>query len=87
MDTEVIKVIGGEYYDMITALDFGPYDNGYILAGMHSGRLLVFDPVTLVRVKDFNVFTRGKMRGELKVPEPITTISFEPTELVFVSSS
>jgi len=87
VDTEVIKVIGGEDYDVITALAFGPYDNGYILAGMHSGRLLVYDPVTLERVKDFNVFTKGKMRGELKVSEPITSISFEPTELVFVSSS
>ena len=54
---------------------------------MQSGRLLVYDPITLERVKDFNVFTKGKMRGELKVPEPITQISFEPTELVFVSST
>ena len=72
---------------MITALGFGPYDNGYILAGMQSGRLLVYDPITLDRVKDFNVFTKGKMRGELKVAEPITSISFEPTELVFVTSN
>ena len=83
----MIKVIGGEEEDMVTAIEFGPYDNGYILAGMQSGRLLVYDPVTLERVKDFNVFTKGKMRGELKLAEPICSISFEPTELVFVSSS
>ena len=80
-------MIGGEDFDMMTALEFGPYDNGYILAGMQSGRLLVYDPVTLERVKVFNVFTKGKMRGELKEAEPISSISFEPTELVFVSSS
>ena len=34
VDAEVIKVIGGEEHDSITAIEFGPYDNGYILAGM-----------------------------------------------------
>lgn len=34
VDSEVIKVIGGEDFDTITAIEFGPYDNGYILAGM-----------------------------------------------------
>ena len=34
VDPEVIKIIGGEDFDQITALEFGPYDNGYILAGM-----------------------------------------------------
>lgn len=87
VDADVIKIVGGEDYDEISALAFGPYDNGYVLAGMLSGRLLVYDPVTLDRVKDFNVFTKGKMRGELKVAEPITSIQFEPTELVFVASS
>ena len=87
VDAEVIKIIGGEDYDEISALAFGPYDNGYALAGMQSGRLLVYDPVTLDRVKDFNVFTKGKMRGELRAAEPITSIQFEPTELVFVASS
>ena len=87
VEAEVIKIIGGEDNDAITALEFGPYDNGYVLAGMQSGRLLVYDPVTLERVKDFKVFTRGKMRGELTEAEPISQISMEPTELVFVASS
>ena len=34
VESEVIKVIGGEDFDTITAIEFGPYDNGYILAGM-----------------------------------------------------
>ena len=31
---DVLRVIGGEEIDRITALTFGPYDNGYILTGM-----------------------------------------------------
>ena len=64
-------MIGGEEFDLITSIEYGPYDNGYVLLGMQSGRLLVYDPVTLERVTDFKVFTKGKMRGELKVSEPI----------------
>ena len=87
VDAEVIKVIGGEDFDAVTALDYGPYDNGYVLAGMHSGRLLVYDPVTLDRVKEFMVFTKGQMEGELKEAEPISQITMEPTELVFVAGA
>ena len=47
---------------------------------------MVYDPVTLERVKEFRVFTKGKLRGELKEAEPISQITMEPTELVFVSS-
>lgn len=61
VDAEVIKIIGGEEFDQITALEFGPYDNGYILAGMQSGRLLVYDSVTLDRIKEFMIFTKGQM--------------------------
>ena len=31
---DVLRLIGGEEVDRITALTFGPYDNGYILTGM-----------------------------------------------------
>ena len=58
---DVLKVIGGMTADYITCLSFGPYDNGYILCGMASGRLLVFDPVSLDRVKDFHIFTAEKL--------------------------
>ena len=60
---DILKIIGGITTDRITCLAFGPYDNGYILAGMASGRLLVFDPVTLDRVKDFHIFTGDKLQG------------------------
>ena len=42
---EVIKIFSIE--DRITALNFGPYDNGYLLIGLRSGQLLVFDTIHL----------------------------------------
>ena len=63
---EAFRILGGNLSDgpdCITALEYGPYDNGYILAGMLSGKLLVFDPITLKRVNDFDIFTKGRMRG------------------------
>lgn len=43
--------------------------------------------MTIDRIKDFRVFTVGQMRGELKEAEAITSITIEPTELVFVASA
>jgi hypothetical protein len=86
---ETVRILGGTLSDgpdCITALEYGPYDNGYVLSGMLSGKLFVYDPLTLNRVNDFDIFTKGKMRGQLKVSEPITNISMEPTELVFLTS-
>ena len=58
-EAEVIRVLGGEDGDEITALHFGPYDNGYILVGLSNGKLIVYDPITLNRVNQFSVFTQG----------------------------
>jgi len=81
---ELIKVIGGREQEQISALSFGPYDNGYVLTGLQSGRLLVLDWVTLERIHDFPVFTGDNTEsGE---PEKIKKITMEPTELVVVSS-
>ena len=54
---DVLRIFGGPE-DAITALNFGPFDNGYILAGMKSGRLLILDPITLKRMHDFPVFPK-----------------------------
>ena len=78
-----MKVCGGAG-DSITALNFGPFDNGYILAGMQSGKLLIFDPVTLKRMQEFKVFTED--RSEDQKAQAISKIMIEPTELVLVSS-
>ena len=49
-------MLGGEDNEQITALQYGPYDNGYVLVGLNTGKLLVFDPITLDRVQEFDVF-------------------------------
>jgi hypothetical protein len=38
---EVIKILRLD--DKVSAIGFGPYDNGYLLVGMESGLLLAFD--------------------------------------------
>ena len=79
-------MLGGDDNDKITALQFGPYDNGYILVGLNTGKLLVYDSITLNRIKEFNVFTHGELRGgELHEAEAIAEITIEPTELVFLA--
>ena len=45
---ETIKILNVE--DHITCVNFGPYDNGYLLMGMESGQLLVFDIKNLDRI-------------------------------------
>lgn len=47
---EVIRILGGESDERITALEYGPYDNGFVLTGLSTGRLYVYDPNTLKRV-------------------------------------
>lgn len=57
---ETIRILGGEEGKKITALHYGPYDNGYVLVGLNNGKLLVFDPVTLDRENEFNVFVTSE---------------------------
>ena len=76
-DAEVIKVIDINDAD-ITAVNFGPFDNGHILLGLNDGRLLAFDYLTLDRLETVQVF---------KNHQAITYISFDPTNYVFVGGS
>jgi len=87
VDAEVIKIIGGSELDAVTALEYGPYDNGYLLVGTRSGALLVYDPLTLDRIKDFKIFTKGVIEGEMRDAEAIRAITIEPTELVVVAGA
>ena len=34
----------------ITCINFGPYDNGYLMLGTSSGHLIALDPYTLKRI-------------------------------------
>mmetsp|Transcript_29651 Transcript_29651/g.45195 ORF Transcript_29651/g.45195 Transcript_29651/m.45195 type:complete len:189 (-) Transcript_29651:87-653(-) len=40
----------------VTSVEFGPYDNGYLLMGTLSGHILQFDPITLNRISTQRVF-------------------------------
>ncbi len=60
----------------ITAVAFGPYDNNYFLIGLSNGTLLVFDSVSLERIHNIPLFK-----------SPITRISMEPANMIFIASS
>lgn len=70
---ETIKILSIE--QKITAINYGPYDNGYLLLGIESGQLWVFDVITLNRIQSLSLFQSA-----------ITNISFEPTSVIFIGS-
>ena len=55
----------------ISAVAYGPYDNGHILVGTTTGDFFAFDTMRLEKICN------------VKVAEyPVTSISFEPTQMV-----
>ena len=42
-EPEVIKILKTE--DKITAVGYGPYDNGYLIVGLNSGNIIIFDSI------------------------------------------
>ena len=38
------------FNNQISCIEYGPYDNGYLMLGTNSGHLLVLDPLTLDRI-------------------------------------
>ena len=59
----------------ITAINFGPYDNGHLLLGLATGVLLAFDVVN-----GFDLVFQMQL-----CQAPLTQIAFDPTQLVLVS--
>ena len=81
---EIIKVLRLPQHDpfhcnRISCLNFGPYDNGYIILGTTSGHLMVLDPKNLKRISSEKVFD-GDGEG-------VTQIQYEPTQMVFIGSN
>ncbi|CDW75572.1 UNKNOWN [Stylonychia lemnae] len=70
---DVIKVLRME--DEIVEIGYGPYDNGYLIIGLKSGQVLVFDTINLNKLHQMQVFA-----------SPISKITFEPTNMIFISS-
>lgn len=59
----------------VTATNYGPYDNGYLLVGLSSGMLLVIDMHEMEVIMQLNLFDSA-----------VYSLKFEPTNLVFASS-
>lgn len=71
---EVIKILRTE--DKVTAIGYGPYDNGYLTLGLKSGYVLIFDVVSLERIAQIQLFSCS----------PVTTITHDPTNLIMIGS-
>jgi hypothetical protein len=59
----------------ITAINYGPFDNGYLLLGLSSGCLLAIDMHEMEVIMQAQLFSSA-----------IIDIKFEPTNLVFVAA-
>ena len=40
----------------VTSIKFGPYDNGHIIVGLSSGTVVVYDPITLEKLYEKQIF-------------------------------
>ncbi len=58
---------------LITALEYGPYDNGHVLVGTSTGDFLAFDSLNLRKLCNVKVANH-----------PVTSITIEPTQAVLV---
>ena len=73
-DVERIKLLNVREAS-ITCVNYGPFDNGHLLIGLSNGNLLVIDTLAMEVIMQEQLFEG-----------PINEITFEPTNLVFVSS-
>jgi WD40 repeat protein len=74
-EPELIKII--DYDSKITCVNYGPFDNGYVLLGFANGSVLIFDYPNLERLELLNISTGNQ----------ITSITYDPTNYIFVSTS
>ena len=56
-------------------MKFGPYDNGHIIVGLSNGMVLVFSSLDLTKLFEYQLFN-----------DSVSNITFDPTNLVIVSS-
>ena len=58
---------------VITALNYGPYDNGHVLVGTSTGDFLAFNSLTLQKICCVKI-----------AQHPVTSLDIEPTQAVIV---
>ena len=44
----------------MTALKYGPYDNGHIVVGFDSGIIVILDTIQLLKLFERQIFTGGR---------------------------
>ena len=59
----------------ITAVNYGPFDNGYLVIGLSTGLVIIIDIHTMDVIMEVQLFKCA-----------VKTITFEPTHLIFVAS-
>mmetsp|Transcript_3458 Transcript_3458/g.3414 ORF Transcript_3458/g.3414 Transcript_3458/m.3414 type:complete len:373 (-) Transcript_3458:230-1348(-) len=73
---EKVRTFDKETYKKLTCVNYGPYDNGYIMVGTSTGTLISLDFITLDIIDKKSVFE----------DVAIQKIEYDPTELIFVGS-
>ena len=62
--------------NQITCVSYGPYDNGHLIAGLYTGQIL-----------GFNILNNFEQIFQITLcSSPITSISFDPTQNILVTS-
>ena len=61
----------------VTALKYGPYDNGHIVVGFDTGSIAVLETIALKKLFDRQIF---------ELDTPVVCITFDPTNLVIAST-
>ena len=72
----------------ITALNYGPYDNGHIIVGLSNGSILILNSLDLSSMFRLQAFEPSTVKGfsGQKQPLPITKILFDPTQMIVAAS-
>ena len=61
----------------VTALKYGPYDNGHIVLGFNTGVIAILDAGRLQKLFERQIFA---------IDTPIACIAFDPTNLILAST-
>ena len=62
----------------VTALKYGPYDNGHVVVGFESGIIAILDAIHLRKLFERQIF---------EVDSAVHCITFDPTHLVIASTA
>ena len=77
----------------ITALNYGPYDNGHIILGLSNGYILILNSLDLSSMFRFRAFDTSFIQKNPQpnstseeTEQPIAKILFDPTQMILAAS-